>query len=199
MVLVVAVPTLVAGMVGTARGSARAMVAWLAAAAYLLYNAVMLLLGTPANQLFLLDVWMLPLAIWAVVAVLHTIDVAAVARRFVQDLAFWLPLMAVAAGWLWRRADWGLVTVPALLGMLVLEGIGVAADQWAGHAADPTSPMVSATAVPVFLVVAAIGLVPVLLLLRHLDRRVDRRRRVDPGSGPPAACGAPGRISWPRS
>ena len=26
---------------------------------------------------------------------------------YVQDLALWLPLLAVAAAWLWRRRRWG--------------------------------------------------------------------------------------------
>jgi hypothetical protein len=222
IVLVAAVPILVAGMVATARGSARALVAWLAAAAYLLYNAVMLLLGTPANHLFLLYVAMLSLALWSLVAVLRGVDVAAFGSRFgpgapvravavytwvvaalnalawlkgavpgsfedgqpsyldgtglttlptyVQDLAFWLPLLAVAAGWLWRRAAWGYLAVTALLGMLVLEAVGVAVDQWMGHAADPTSPVVSVAVVPGFVALAVVGMVPVFALLRHLDR-----------------------------
>src|SRR5690349_17779381 len=70
VVLVVAVPALVAGMILTARGSARGPVLWLGAAAYLLYNAVMFAFATPLNRFFLLYVAMLALALWSVAAVL---------------------------------------------------------------------------------------------------------------------------------
>jgi hypothetical protein len=47
----------------------------------------------------------------------------------VQDLAVWLPLMAVGAWWLWRRTGRGVVVVGSLLVMWVVEGIGIAVDQ----------------------------------------------------------------------
>ena len=78
--------------------------------------------------------------------------------------------MAVAAIWLWRRTAWGYVISGLLLVMYVIEGIGVAADQWLGHVADPASSVVSAAAVPMFLVLAAAGMVPLFFHLRNLDR-----------------------------
>jgi hypothetical protein len=74
VVLVVAVPALVAGMGVTARGSARGPVLWLGAAGYLLYNAVMFAFATPLNRFFLLYVAMLALALWSVAAVLWSTD-----------------------------------------------------------------------------------------------------------------------------
>lgn len=78
---VVAVPVLVVAIALTARGSARALVVWLGACAYLLYNAVMFVFATPFNRLFLLYVAMLSLALWSIVAVLVTTDVSAFGRR----------------------------------------------------------------------------------------------------------------------
>jgi hypothetical protein len=59
---------------------------------------------------------------------------------YVQDLALWLPLLAVAAAWLWRRRSWGYLLAGAGLVMWVLESTSIAVDQWYGHAAAPASP-----------------------------------------------------------
>jgi hypothetical protein len=85
---------------------------------------------------------------------------------YVQDLAVWLPLAAVAAFWLWRRQARGAVVSAAMLGLWVIEGVSVAVDQWFGSHADPTSSVVSLTMVGPFLALAAVGLVPLWLLLR---------------------------------
>lgn len=55
--------------------------------------------------------------------------------------------------------------------MYFIEGLGVAADQWYGSAADPTSSVASAGAVPMFLVLAVIGLVPLFFHVENLDRK----------------------------
>lgn len=77
--------------------------------------------------------------------------------NYVLDMALFLPLGLVASVALWRRTAWGLVVGGAMLLTLVLESLAVAADQWAGSAADPASSVASAAMTPVFLVVAAIG------------------------------------------
>jgi hypothetical protein len=221
--LFVAVPLLALSMVAAERGSARALITWLGAVTYLLYNAVLFLLATPFNRLFLLYVAMFALAVWAIATLLHRMDVPTFARRYggslparalatylaavaalnalawlaqvvpavlsdqppaflagtglttnpiyAQDLSFWIPLTAVTAYWLWRRRPWGLVLAGALLTYLVIESVGIAADQAFGHAADPASTVASAAAVPLFAVVAVIGLVPLLFYYRNLDRR----------------------------
>jgi hypothetical protein len=87
---------------------------------------------------------------------------------YVQDLALWLPLMAAAAAWLWRRRPWGYLIAGAGLVMWVIESVSIAVDQWYGHAADPGSPVASAALVPAFAVLALAGLVPIYYLLRGL-------------------------------
>jgi hypothetical protein len=218
VVLLVAIPALVSATLITRWGSERAVLVWLGATGYLLYNAVMFAFATPFNELFLVYVAMLSLAIWTLVAVLRSVDVARVASRwrpvvpvrpvavylwaiaglntlawlatilpaladdepaaflagtglttnpvYVQDLAFWLPLMALVAAWLWRRTGWGYLLAGSLLVMYVVEGVGVAADQWFGHAADPESAVVSADMVWVFAALAVIGCVPLVPFLR---------------------------------
>ncbi len=222
VLLLVAIPALTASMLVAATGSARAVIVWLGAVAYIAYNSVLFLFATPFNNIFLLYVAMLSLSAWSMVAVLYAIDVPSFARRFsehlpargiavyllvivginalawlwqvvpamlstaspqfidgtglptnpvfVQDLAVWLPLMGVAAVWLWHRTAWGYVISGLLLVMYVIEGFGVAADQWFGSAADPTSPIASAAAVPMFLVLAVVGLVPLFFHMENLDR-----------------------------
>jgi hypothetical protein len=101
---------------------------------------------------------------------------------YVQDLAIWLPLAAVAAVWLARRQAAGAVVVGALLAMWVIEGVSVAVDQWWGATADPASTVVSKGLVLPFFVIALVGLVPLVALVRPLgggDRRgpADRTRR----------------------
>lgn len=226
VMVVVAVPLLVASMIAARRGSTRALLLWVGAVAYLGYNAVMLLFGTPFNPLFLLYDAMLGLAIWSAIALLHRIDVDAVAARvtpglrvrwiavvlwvvvalnalmwlkgivpgmvadgtpaflvgtglttlptYVQDLAFWLPTIVVAGWWLWSGRPWGFVLSASMLTYFVLEAVGVAADQAWGHAADPASSVVSADVVPVFLVLAAVCAVPLVQLLRNVDRSAPR-------------------------
>ena len=88
---------------------------------------------------------------------------------YVQDLALWLPLSAVAALWLRRRQPRGVVVVAAVLGLWVIEATSVAVDQWFGVRADPTSQVVSLTLVGPFLALAAVGLAPLWLLLRAAE------------------------------
>ena len=220
--LVCAVPTLAVAMWQARRGSTRAIIVWLGAVMYLAYNAVMLLLATPFNRLFLGNVAMMGLAIAAGIALVATADVHELARRcdprlparslaafiavivvgngllwlkgalqgivrdvplaalvgtglttvptWVQDLSFWLPLMLVAAVWLWRRRPWGYLIAGAGLVYWVLEGITVATDQFLGHRADPVSHVVTMAAVPGFAVLAAIALAAAWLFLRNVDR-----------------------------
>ena len=88
---------------------------------------------------------------------------------FVQDLALWLPLLVMAAWWLWKGRPLGQLVVGAMLVMLLLESIGVATDQWFGAMADPTTPFASMAAVPLFLGLAIVGAVPLFFYMRHLD------------------------------
>jgi hypothetical protein len=89
---------------------------------------------------------------------------------YVQDLAVWLPLAAAAGVWAWRRLSWGYLALGAVLVFWVVESVGVAVDQWLGAAADPSSAVASSAGSVLFAVSAVVGLVPLALHLRALDR-----------------------------
>jgi hypothetical protein len=105
---------------------------------------------------------------------------------YVQDLALWLPLIAVAAAWLWRRLAWGYLVIAAALVMWVMESACIAVDQWYGHAADPASPVASAALTPAFGALTLIGLVPMFFLFRSFSS-------CSRSSPPPG----PWRFCWP--
>ena len=88
-----------------------------------------------------------------------------------QDLAFWIPLMFVCAVWMWRGVAWGRLIAGALLAMGVVEGIGVAADQWMGSAADPSSAVASAAMTPVFAALALTQAIALFFYMRGLGAR----------------------------
>jgi hypothetical protein len=229
VVAMVAVPVLLAAMWSSSRGSLRALVIWLGAAGYLLYNAVMFLFATPYNRFFLAYVAMFALALWSIGAVLTQTDVVGVARNvtgrlpahriaiyawtvallnalvwlrtiiptmtaenpgaflvgsgfsthpvYIQDLAVWIPLMVVAAAWLWRGLPWGYLLTASILALWVLEALGIAVDQWFGSQADPTTGFASAAMSPAFLAWAFIGLIPLGLAMRPMRRDSNRPDR----------------------
>jgi hypothetical protein len=220
VVLLVGVPVLASSLVLARRGSAVAVVTWLGAVGFLLYNALMFVFATPVNRLFLLYLAMLSLAAWSAGTVLWHTNVQTLGRLipvrapmrlaagylwavvilnggawlvrilpsmansgepaylrgtgmttnivFVQDLALWVPLMAVAAAWLWTRKPRGYLLGGASLVMGAMESISIAADQWYGHAANPASTVVSAVLTPIFAALAVLSLVVAWLLLRGL-------------------------------
>ena len=69
-------------MLLAARGSAAAVITWLGAAGFLLYNSLMFAFATPANRLFPLYLAMLALSAWSAGAVLWQADVAAFGALF---------------------------------------------------------------------------------------------------------------------
>lgn len=79
------------------------------------------------------------------------------------DLAFGFPLTALSAIWLWQRRAWGYVLAGAFLVYGVLESVSVTTDQVFGHLRDPQQ---SLSAVPIFVVLALIGVVPAAMYLR---------------------------------
>jgi hypothetical protein len=99
---------------------------------------------------------------------------------YAQDLAVWLPLAGLAAWWLWHRRPWGYLAGGAMLVTWVIEAVSVATDQWLGGSADPSSSVASTSMTLPFAVLAVVGLVPTLLLLRHVDEHVDEH--VDDGT-----------------
>ena len=128
VMLVAGVPVLLAGQLATRRRIARGVPVWLGAVAYLLYNAFMLIFGTPFNALFLLYVASLSLALWTLVAALHVLNVPglisgsgpAAPRRAIAVFAGAVAVLNAAA---WLRG-----IVPALAegaDPTVLQGTGL--------------------------------------------------------------------------
>ncbi len=223
VVLVLALPALLWSMLAAKSGSERAVVVWLGASAYLLYNALMFVFATPFNELFLAYVAMLSLALWTIITTLVAVDLPQLQRRFsrqmpvrpiavylwtvvalntlvwlrgvvpalfdeqptaflaetglttnpvyVQDLAFWLPVAALAGIWLWQRRAWGYLIAGSVLVMWVIEAASVAVDQWFGHAADPASQVASAGIGWGFLAMAVVGCIPLVVYFRCLHSR----------------------------
>ena len=77
VVLVIGVPVLACSLVLARRGSTIAVVTWLAAVGFLLYNALMFVFATPVNRLFLLYLAMLSLAAWSAGTLLWHTDTRA--------------------------------------------------------------------------------------------------------------------------
>lgn len=85
---------------------------------------------------------------------------------YVQDLAVWLPALAVVAVLLWQRRPSGTFLAGAGLFFWLIEAVGVAVDQWFGHRADPASDVATQAGSVLFAVLAAATLVPLALWLR---------------------------------
>ena len=106
-VLLAGVPVLAGSMLLAARGSAGAVITWLGAVAFLLYNSVLFVFGTPANRLFPAYLAMLALAAWSAGTLLSQSDVTALGARFgprtpARGLAVWIWVVVAgnAAAWL---------------------------------------------------------------------------------------------------
>ena len=89
---------------------------------------------------------------------------------YVQDLAFWLPAMAWLGYSVARSRRDRMVLIAGGLVFWVIEGLGVAVDQWMGYRADPTTDWASAGAVWLFVATTIIGLVPAWSVMRELPR-----------------------------
>jgi len=90
---------------------------------------------------------------------------------YLQDLGFWLPLLAIGAWLLWHRRPWGYVLAGAGLAFWALEAATIAVDQWFGHRADPTSDVASIAVVVPFAVLTVISVAVLWSFLRYVDRR----------------------------
>lgn len=88
---------------------------------------------------------------------------------YLQDLAFWLPLLGVGAVWLWQRRPWGFVISGGGLAFWAIESVTVAVDQWFGHRADPASDVASDAVVVPFLLLGAITVGVLAVFLRRVD------------------------------
>ncbi len=87
---------------------------------------------------------------------------------YVQDLAFWLPLALLAAGWLWQGRPWGYLIAGGIAWMWLIEGVGVACDQWFGSRADPSSGVATLGGAWLFVAVAVIDAVALWAFFRRL-------------------------------
>lgn len=96
---------------------------------------------------------------------------------WVQDLAFWLPMAAIAAVWLWLERPWGYVLVGAWLVYTIIESVGVAVDQLFGHAADPTTQHATPAGATIFAILAFVSLIPAYFYFRR--GRAQSRLAVD--------------------
>ena len=90
---------------------------------------------------------------------------------YVQDLAVWLPALAIVAVLLWQRRPSGVFLAGPGLIFWMIEAIGVAVDQWFGHRADPASDVATMAGAVLFVVLAGATLVPFILWLRAVPRR----------------------------
>lgn len=85
---------------------------------------------------------------------------------YVQDLAVWVPALAIVAVLLWRHRPAGVFLAGAGLVFWLVEAIGVAVDQWFGHRAAPDSDVATLGGAVMFAVLAAVTVVPLVLWLR---------------------------------
>jgi hypothetical protein len=80
--LLIVVPTLVASLIMTMRGSARAQLVWIGMLAYTIYNYAYYVFGAAFNDLFLIHIAIFSSAIFALIFALPRMHVEDVARRF---------------------------------------------------------------------------------------------------------------------
>ena len=210
-------PALLVAAWFAARGSWRAILVVVGLLAYVAYNDVLFLFATPFNRLFLLYCAGFATMLFAVIALLWTVDFEAIAAQvphlpvralaaymwlivafntlgwlarvvpavvgtyppeflvgtglttnpiFAQDLSFWLPGAAVVGWLLWHRRPSGIVLAGAWLVYGFIEAIGVATDQWLGSSAEPTSTVATMAGAYLFVVLAIVGIVPLIVFFR---------------------------------
>jgi hypothetical protein len=121
-------PVLIVAMIGTARGSARAFVVWLGTLGYLIYQAVLLCFATPLNNLFLLYVAYLSLAVWSAVMLLRATDLHAFASRLSDAVPARVAAAAALVIVVLNAGAWLSKIVPAVLSSRptsVMDGTGL--------------------------------------------------------------------------
>ena len=128
VLLAVTLPVLVVSMVLVERGVTVALIGWLGAVGSIAYQSVLFLFATPFNAFFFLNVAMLGLSVYALVALLGRLAVAEAARHIGTHAP-----VRVVAGYLLANAAlflalWLSSTVPAVLSPdppAFLEGSGM--------------------------------------------------------------------------
>ncbi|MCY7342710.1 MAG: hypothetical protein LH603_12955 [Pseudonocardia sp.] len=116
LVVLVALPVLVASVISTVRGSARGLVVWLGTLGYLLYQAVLFCFATPLNSLFLAYIGYLGLSLWSLVTLLRATDLDGFGARLSPGMPA-RPIAGVALGLaVLNTVAWLAPIVPAVLG-----------------------------------------------------------------------------------
>ena len=126
LIVLVAAPLSIAGMVIARRGRIVGLMLWLGAVAYLLYNAVLFLFATPYNRLFLLDVAFLALAIFTLIRLVmaartHAVSESPRVRHWLAGF-IWAVVVLNCVAWLSR-------IIPSVLSdrpESITDGLGVA-------------------------------------------------------------------------
>ncbi len=101
---------------------------------------------------------------------------------YAQDLAVWLPAVTIVAVLLWQRRPAGVQLAGAALVFWLIEAVGVAVDQLAGHRAAPGSDVATLAGSVMFLVLAALVVVPLVLWWRSTPGGDAAAKRVPPGA-----------------
>ena len=97
-------------------------------------------------------------------------------------------------GWgVWRARPALVALAAAGLVFWVVESLGIAVDQWWGHQADPSSTWASSGAVPIFVMLALVGLLPTIRLFHSVPDLKAEQREGDAMTTRPHD-----RSSWPR-
>jgi hypothetical protein len=91
-----------------------------------------------------------------------------------QDLALWLPAMAIIAALVLRGHASGPFLLGAGLVFWLVEAVGVAVDQWFGHRAAPDSDVATLGGAVLFAVMTVVTLVPLAVWLRAVPGRSRR-------------------------
>jgi hypothetical protein len=68
---------------------------------------------------------------------------------------------------MWNRRPLGVLLTGSWLAFGILEGIGIAVDQWFGHQADPVSPHASIEVIPMMIGLAVVNLIGLYFYLRR--------------------------------
>ena len=112
--LVVAVPLLIASLIGSMRGSPRAQLIWIAMLGYMLYNYAFYLFAAAFNVFFLIYVALFSLPIFALISALARMDVDAIGRQFraatpVKWISAYMLFFAFVLGGMWIAQTLGFV------------------------------------------------------------------------------------------
>jgi hypothetical protein len=125
--LAVAVPLLVAGLLGARRGSQRWRLVWLGMLAYMLYGYAFYLFGAAFNRFFLVYVALVALSISALLALLPRLDLEGIRQSFhratpARPIAAYMLLTGLGIGGAWVAMSLGFVVTGQVPGPVTASG-----------------------------------------------------------------------------